>query len=60
MPIIEEEKPKVVAIYMPPDLRRKLEEEATKQLRSMSNLIVVILQRHFRAVNSASGASDGK
>lgn len=56
----ETEKPKTVSIYMPPKLRRSLENEAHRQTRSVSNLIVIILQKHFRSELQRTEAEHGK
>lgn len=57
MPNAEECKPILVRPTI--ELRERLESEAARQNRSLSNLIVVMLTRVFRAVDAkANGGRD--
>jgi hypothetical protein len=44
---------KPILIRPPIELRSRLEDEAQKQNRSLSNLIVVMLTKMFRAIDRA-------
>ena len=43
---------KPILVRPPIELRERLENEAARQNRSMSNLIVVLLTRVFRAIDN--------
>ncbi len=44
---------KPIQLRPPRELRKKLEEEAQRQNRSLNNLIIVLLTRVFRSQNEA-------
>ncbi len=46
------EEPKPILIRPPIELRKRLETEAASENRSLSNLVVVVLQKFFRAVDA--------
>jgi hypothetical protein len=48
----ETEECKPILVRPPADLRKRLESEAQKQNRSMSNLIVVMLTKVFYAIDT--------
>jgi hypothetical protein len=42
-------RPRAISISMPHELQEKIKAEAEKNARSISNMVVVILSRYFRA-----------
>jgi len=55
---IKIEKPRCTSVYLPNELRHKLEAEAQRQKRSVSNLLVIILFKFF-GEHSESGNARG-
>jgi len=45
----EEVKP--ILVRFPPEMRQRIEKEAAADNRSMSNLIILVLKKFFRAVD---------
>lgn len=46
-------------VYMPPELREALERMAAKENRSLSNLIVTLLQRAVEEHKGNESSNDG-